>query len=80
MTNLSNHIERLELEFGDKVSLTFKKKRISARFIRTYSDLKRKEFGFLFGSHGFLEIACREASAAGRVRVRIGSVVHVGGV
>jgi S-adenosylmethionine hydrolase len=80
VTNLSNHIERLQLEFGDKVSLTFKKKRVSARFVRTYSDLSREEFGILFGSHGFLEIACREASAASRVRVRIGSVVHVGGV
>ena len=80
VTNVSNHIERLELKFGDKVSLTFRKKRIPARFVRTYSDLKGKEFGILFGSHGFLEIACREASAAGRVRIRIGSVVHVGGV
>jgi len=80
VTNLSNDIRRLGLEFGDKVSLTFKKKRIPARFVRTYSDLKRKEFGILFGSHGFVEIACREASAADRVRVRIGSVVHVGGV
>jgi S-adenosylmethionine hydrolase len=78
VTNLSNHIERLGLKFEDKVSLTFKKKRIPARFVRTYSDLKRKEFGILFGSHGFLEIACREASAAGKVRVKIGSVVHVG--
>ena len=80
VTNVSNHIEKLELRFGDKVSLKFKKKRIPARFVRTYSDLKRKEFGILFGSHGFLEIASREASAASRVRVRIGSVVHVGGV
>jgi hypothetical protein len=80
VTNVSSRIERLGLKFGDKVSLTFRKKRIPARFVRTYSDLKGKEFGILFGSHGFLEIACREASAAGRVRVRIGSVVHVGGV
>jgi S-adenosylmethionine hydrolase len=78
VTNVSNHVESLELEFGDKVSLAIKKKRIPARFVRTYSDLKREEFGILFGSHGFLEIACREDSAAGRVRVRIGSVVHVG--
>jgi S-adenosyl-L-methionine hydrolase (adenosine-forming) len=79
VTNVSDHIERLRLKFGDKVSLTIKKKQVPARFVQTYSDLKRKEFGILFGSHGFLEIACREASAADRVHARIGSVVHVGG-
>ena len=80
MTNVSNHVEGLGLTFGDKVTLAFKKKRIPARFVRTYSDLKGKEFGVLFGSHGFLEIASRESSAADRARVRIGSVVHVVGV
>jgi S-adenosylmethionine hydrolase len=80
VTNVSNGIERLGLAFGDKVSLTFGKKRLRARFVRTYSDLKDKEFGILLGSHGFFEVACREASAADRLRVRIGSVVRVGGV
>ncbi len=80
VTNLSNGIERLGLAIGDKVSLTFGKKRLRPRFVRTYSELKGKEFGILLGGHGFFEVACREASAADRLRVRIGSVVHVGGV
>ena len=80
VTNLSNGIERLGLAFGDKVSLTFGKKRLRPRFVRTYSELKGKEFGILLGGHGFFEVACREASAANKLRVRIGSVVRVGGV
>jgi S-adenosylmethionine hydrolase len=80
VTNIPNQIEGFGVKLGDKVTLMLKKKRFSARFVRTYSDLKDREFGVLFGSHGFLEIACREASAADRIRVRIGSVVHVYGV
>ena len=80
VTNASNEIEKLGLVFGDKVSLTLEKRRFQARFVRTYSDLDGKELGVLFGSHGFVEVACREASAADRLRVRIGSAVHVGAV
>jgi S-adenosylmethionine hydrolase len=80
VTNASNEIEKLGLAFGDKVSLTLEKRRFQARFVRTYSDLDGKELGVLVGSHGFVEVACREASAADRLRVRIGSAVHVGAV
>lgn len=80
VTNISNEVERLGLALGDKVSLVLEKRRFQARFVRTYSDLNGKELGVLVGSHGFLEIACREASAADRLRARIGSAVHVGSV
>lgn len=80
VTNVSNEIGKLGLAFGDKVSLTLEKRRFQARFVRTYSDLDGKELGVLVGSHGFVEVACREASAADKLRVRIGSAVHVGAV
>ncbi len=81
VTNLTiDHLAGAGLRLGEKVFLTLGKKRLLARFVRTYSDLQGKEFGVLVGSHGFLEIARREASAAKRLRVKIGSVVRVGGV
>jgi S-adenosylmethionine hydrolase len=80
VTNISNEFEKLGLQLGDKVSLTSERRRFQARYVRNYSDLSGKELGILVGSHGFVEIACREASAADRVRVRIGSAVHVGTV
>ncbi len=81
VTNIAGDLlVRLGLRVGEKVFLKFGKKRLSARFVRTFSDLLGGEFGVLVGSHGFLEIACREGSAAKRIGVKIGSVVRVGGV
>jgi S-adenosylmethionine hydrolase len=45
VTNLSNDIRRLGLEFGDKVSLTFKKKRIPARLSERIQTLRGKSLG-----------------------------------
>lgn len=81
VTNIaSDLLARLGLRMGGKVFIKFGKKRLSARFVRTFSDLGGEEFGVLVGSHGFVEIACGEGSAAKRLRVKIGSVVRVGGV
>jgi S-adenosylmethionine hydrolase len=81
VTNVTSRLMGLGVKVGDEVTVMLGKKRFTARFVRTYSDLKHREFGVLFGSHGFLEIACHEASAASGIRgVRIGSVVHVYGV
>jgi S-adenosylmethionine hydrolase len=81
VTNLTTDLlARLALRTGQKVFLKFGKKRLSARFVRTYTDLSSGEFGLLVGSHGFLEIVRREASAAKSLRIKIGSVVRVGSV
>ncbi len=78
VTNLTSGLfERLGLRVGDTCSLTIGKKRLPARLVRTYSELKGQEFGVLAGSHGFLEIACRESSAAERLRARTGISVKV---
>ncbi len=79
ITNLTKtHLPRLGLKLGDGLSLRVGQRRLRARLVRTYSDLRAREFGVLVGSHGFLEIACRESSAAKKLRVRSGSVVRVG--
>lgn len=80
VTNLSHqHLSKLNLRFGEKISLSMDRRRFSARFVRTYSDLRGSELGVLVGSHGFLEIACREKSAAKRIRARRGSGLRVYG-
>jgi S-adenosylmethionine hydrolase len=81
VTNLSRtHLPQLNLKFGRKVMLSIDRRRHSARFIRTYSDLKKNEIGVLVGSHGFVEVACREKSAAKIARARRGSIVRLCGV
>jgi len=80
ITNLSQvELSKLNLKLGAKIPLAVGGRRVSARLVQTYSDLNRGEIGILTGSHGFLELACREGSAAKRIRVRRGSVVRVYG-
>ncbi len=81
VTNLSNEwFAKLDLKLGNRVRCFIGRKRVFARFVQTYSDLRGNEFGVLIGSHGFLELACREASAARKLRVKRGRVVRVDGV
>jgi len=80
ITNLSqNDLSKLNLKLGKKIAISVGGRRIPARFVNTYSDLGRNEVGILIGSHGYLEVACREKSAAKRIRVRTGNAVHVYG-
>ncbi len=80
VTNLTtDHLTKLGLRFGAQVSLLLGKRRRAARFVRTYSDLKAPELGVLVGSHGFLEIALRESSAARKIHVRTGFSVKLRG-
>jgi S-adenosylmethionine hydrolase len=81
VTNLKPaHIAKLNLDFGKRTTVTVGKRRILARYVRTYSDLNGTEFGFLVGSHGFVEVACREGNVAKRVGARNGVAVRVVGV
>ena len=78
VTNLpQTHLARLNMRFDQKVSLTLNRKRFSARFVRTYSDLNMNEFGVLVGSHGFLEVVCCEKSAAKKLRAKTGSALRL---
>lgn len=79
-TNLTqDHLKNWHIRVGDKVTLLTGRRRIRAKFVRTFSDLRRHEVGLMLGSHGFLEIACRESNAAKRLRIRRGRVVRVSG-
>lgn len=61
VTNLSqSDLSKLNLDSRKRISLSVGGRRISARFVKTYPDLGRSEIGVLVGSHGFLELACRE--------------------
>jgi S-adenosylmethionine hydrolase len=81
ITNLRNaQFSALSLSHGQRVRLIFGRNRILGRYVRTYADLRtRSEFGLLAGSHGFVEIACREGDAAKRLRVKTGMTVRISG-
>lgn len=80
ITNLTQaSMSKLSLKPGEKIALAVGGRRMSARLVQTYSELGQGEIGILIGSHGFLEVACRELSAAKRIHARRGSVVRVYG-
>ena len=70
-------LSRMNWKLGHEISLSLNRRRVSARFVRTYSDLGVNEFGILVGSHGFLEVACRQQSAARRIGARRASSVRL---
>jgi hypothetical protein len=79
-TNLTQaHVKHWHVRIGQEVTLSTGRRRFHARIVRTFSDLHGNEVGLMLGSHGFLEIACRESNAAKRLRIRRGSVVRVSG-
>lgn len=79
-TNLTQtHLKQWRARIGQQITLAIGGRRIRGRIVRTYSDLNRNEVGLMLGSHGFLEIACRESNAAKRLRIKRGRVVRVSG-
>jgi S-adenosyl-L-methionine hydrolase (adenosine-forming) len=77
-TNLSRELfDITETNFPSKILLYVGSRQFSVRFVRTFSDLRDGEVGALFDSHGFLELACREKSAASKLRVSRGVSVRV---
>ena len=78
ITNLrSEQISEFNINVSKRLIVSVGKKRFSGRYVKTYSDLGENDFGLLVGSHGFLEIACREKSAAKRFAARNGMRVRV---
>jgi S-adenosylmethionine hydrolase len=75
VTSLSH--DQVNGRLPEKISLIVGGRHFSVRFVKTYSDLREGEVGALFGSYGFLELACKEKSAAGRLRVERGVSVRV---
>lgn len=80
VTNLNRScLEQFRTVQGRKLTLSFRRKRLSARVVRGFSDLREGEVGLVLGSHGFLEIVCREGNAGKRLRIRRGIVVRLSG-
>lgn len=66
MNRLSSHL-----------TVTSHRRKFRVRSAGTYSDLNLRQIGLLVGSHGFLEFACREASAAERLNARVGEELRI---
>ncbi|HKM78342.1 MAG TPA: SAM-dependent chlorinase/fluorinase, partial [Candidatus Bathyarchaeia archaeon] len=78
VTNLSqNSLSQHNISLRDKIVLSVGSRRFSTRIVGTFSDLRDGEVGALFGSHGFLEVAAREKSAAEKLRVTRGIPVRI---
>ena len=79
-TNLTHaHLKYLHAKVGHEITLSTGRRRIHARIVRTFSDLHGKQVGLILGSHGFVEVVCRESNAAKRLRIRRGNVLRVSG-
>jgi S-adenosylmethionine hydrolase len=77
VTNISQeNLEKLDL--SGKLVLRIHRRRFSVRFVKVYAELRPRDLGVLVGSHGFLEIARRESSAARKIGARIGDCLHFG--
>jgi S-adenosylmethionine hydrolase len=61
----------------ERLRLLVGRRRFGISFVRTYDDLPGAAVGCLFGSHGFLEIAMKERSAAKAIGVRPGSKLTI---
>jgi len=74
VTNLhSKDLGKTAIRYGSLFKLKYKGKSVELRFCRTYSDVKVGALLGLIGSHGFLEIAVNQGSAAKRLEVSQGS-------
>jgi hypothetical protein len=78
VTNI-NQKELSRLEGHAIIVMRIDGERFPAKVVRTFSKLKGRELGVLIGSHGFLEIVSREASAADKLGVKIGDALRVAG-
>jgi len=79
--NIITNINQKELNVlgYTKVTVRIGAKRVPARIVQTFSELRKGEVGILVGSHGLLEIVSSEANAATKLRVKIGDGLRVCG-
>jgi len=74
VTNLhSKDLGETAIRYGRLFKLKYKGKSIGLKLCRTYSDARVGALLGLIGSHGFLEIAVNQGSAARRLEVTQGS-------
>jgi len=78
ITNLhKNQVKDLKLKFNAKLSLIIKDKKLKVKFLRTYSDAKKKELLALIGSHNFLEIAMNQGNASNKLKLKEGNCIKM---
>ncbi len=72
VTNISEtDVERLELRTGADLNISTNDRSPQSGVVaKTYSDIPDRKLGLIQGSQGYLEVALREASAAGRLRIK----------
>jgi S-adenosyl-L-methionine hydrolase (adenosine-forming) len=76
ITSLSE--EQLEkLKPSGTFTVTLRRKRFSAKLVKSFSAIEEKQFGLIIGSHGFLEIATRENSASKRLKTKTGDTISI---
>ena len=74
--NIITNIKKI-FSFGKKLIIYYKRKKIKAKFVRTFADLKKGEFGVLQGSSGYLEIDKNRDSAVKDLRAKIGERIQI---
>jgi len=78
VTNLhSRDLGRTAIRYGSLFKLKHKGKSAGLKLCRTYSDVRVGVLLGLIGSHGFLEIAVNQGSAAKRLEVTQGSKLRL---
>ncbi len=74
-----NIITSIEKNFppGKELTVRHKKRKIVARFVRTFAEAKRDEFILLKGSSGYLELDKNLSSAAKELKARVGDPIEI---
>jgi hypothetical protein len=66
-----------DFPIGEELMVRHKKRKIVARFVRTFAEAKRDEFILLRGSSGYLELDKNLSSAARQLRTRVGDPIEI---
>jgi S-adenosylmethionine hydrolase len=75
--NIITNICQQEIARAEKVKIKLQNLSLKLPFVKTYAQTKPPQPIALIGSHGFLEIALNQASAAEKFRVVVGDKVEV---
>jgi S-adenosyl-L-methionine hydrolase (adenosine-forming) len=75
--NIITNIAEKELNKVKKVKAKLADSLLEASFAKTYGEVKQKDPVALVGSHGFLEIALNQGSAAKKFKVHSGDLVTI---
>lgn len=71
ITNADNRsVEKFRAKKGQRLVVRCEGRTLLARYVETYSEIRRGEVAVLRGSQGYVEVAVREGSAAALLRVR----------